>query len=171
MGTTQVDFQGVSYSAGVVGYLIGGDRSGAATMAKMVTSTASKCPETKIVMGGYSQGAQVAHLAAAQLSKDVKDRVVAIIVFGDPDKGVAIPGIPSDRIHTVCALTDPICYGIPIPLGAHLEYGFDSSGLLGAANFVKTKVSSATSSGSAPKPAPKTGLASLFGRGEDLSMI
>jgi hypothetical protein len=63
------------------------------------------------------------------------------VVFGDPDKGVAIPGISSDKIHTVCAASDPICYGLPIPLGAHLQYGSDTAGLTGAANFVKSKVS------------------------------
>jgi cutinase len=138
-------------------------------MAKMVSKTATKCPDTKIVMGGYSQGAQVAHLAAAQLSAAVKARVTAIIVFGDPNKGVPIPGIPSDRIHTVCAVTDPICYGVPIPLGAHLEYGFDSAGLLGAANFVKQRVGSGGDS-STPKASPKGGLAGLFGR-DTLSLI
>jgi hypothetical protein len=49
----QVDFEGVNYSAGVVGYLIGGDPAGAATMAKQVTTVVSKCPNTKLVLGGY----------------------------------------------------------------------------------------------------------------------
>jgi cutinase len=53
LGAGQVDFQGVSYNAGVGGYLIGGDPAGAKAMAKMVSQTASKCPNTKIVIGGY----------------------------------------------------------------------------------------------------------------------
>jgi hypothetical protein len=44
-------------------------------------------------------------------------------VFGDPDKGYPIPGIPNGSIFTNCESTDPICRGIPLPLGSHLTYG------------------------------------------------
>lgn len=47
-------FQGVNYPATVAGYLAGGDEGGANTMASSVTSTASRCPNAKIVISGYS---------------------------------------------------------------------------------------------------------------------
>ena len=49
----KLEVKGVSYDAGVVGYLVGGDPAGATTMAKMVTQTLQKCPNTKIILGGY----------------------------------------------------------------------------------------------------------------------
>jgi hypothetical protein len=48
-----VTFTGISYPASVSGYNAGGDRGGARTMANSVTSTANRCPNTKIVISGY----------------------------------------------------------------------------------------------------------------------
>lgn len=47
-------FEGVDYPATVGGYLAGGDEGGARTMANSVTTTASRCPNAKIVISGYS---------------------------------------------------------------------------------------------------------------------
>lgn len=54
-----------------------------------------------VVMSGYSQGAQVTHKAAAQVSD--KTRVVAIVLFGDPQNGQAISGFASSKVKTFCA--------------------------------------------------------------------
>lgn len=51
-----INFSGVDYPASIAGFLEGGDPQGAATMANSVTSTASACPNTKIVMSGYRWG-------------------------------------------------------------------------------------------------------------------
>lgn len=50
-----------------------------------------KCPKTKVIMGGWSQGAQVVH-KAAELVDQAKDgkgvslmkSVAAVVTFGDP---------------------------------------------------------------------------------------
>ena len=49
-----LSFTGINYPADVAGYLAGGSSAGAQTMANLVTSTASSCPSTKIVISGYS---------------------------------------------------------------------------------------------------------------------
>lgn len=49
----QVAIQGVDYPADVPGFLMGGSRAGAATMAGLVRTARSKCPNTKIVLSGY----------------------------------------------------------------------------------------------------------------------
>jgi len=49
----KVAVQSVKYDASNGGYLSGGSASGGKTMAKMVENTASSCPNSKIIMGGY----------------------------------------------------------------------------------------------------------------------
>jgi cutinase len=48
-----LSFQPISYPAVIAGYLIGGDRGGATTMANTVTSIAKSCPSAKIFLAGY----------------------------------------------------------------------------------------------------------------------
>jgi hypothetical protein len=60
------------------------------------------------------------------------------VVFGDPMKGMAIPGVQKDNIYTNCADTDPICSYLPIPLGAHLTYGSDTARLKKTVEWIKT---------------------------------
>lgn len=53
LGTDKVTAQGVDYAANVLGYLLGGDPDGTSEMISLVNSTVTKCPSTKIVLGGY----------------------------------------------------------------------------------------------------------------------
>jgi hypothetical protein len=119
----KVAVQSVTYKAGIGGYLSGGDADGAKTMAKMVEDTVKSCPKSRIVMGGYSQGGQVVHKATAQMSANAAKHVKAIVIFGDPDAGKKMKGIDPKEVDTMCASSDPICKGLPIPLGTHLTYG------------------------------------------------
>ncbi|TFK40467.1 cutinase [Crucibulum laeve] len=132
-----LSFVGVNYPATVAGYLAGGDVGGATTMANSVTSTANSCPNSKIVISGYSQGAQVTHLAAARLSSTIQNRVSAVVTFGDPDRDQALPGVLQGRRKTFCAAGDLICEGQPIILAPHLSYGANTPE---AASFVAARV-------------------------------
>jgi cutinase len=62
-GTSKLAIQGVTYSASVLGFLQGGDPAGITTMTSLIAQAATKCPSTKIVVSGYSQGAQLVHSA------------------------------------------------------------------------------------------------------------
>ncbi|KIJ53986.1 carbohydrate esterase family 5 protein [Sphaerobolus stellatus SS14] len=132
-----LNFIGVNYPASIAGFEEGGDPNGAATMASDITSQANSCPQTKIIMSGYSQGAQLVHKAAPQLSSAVQSRVDAIVMFGDPDDGQALPGVLNSRSLTFCAQGDDICAGGSIINAAHLSYGADAGQ---AASFVAGKV-------------------------------
>jgi cutinase len=46
-------------------------------MTTLINTAASKCPSTKIVIGGYSQGAQLVHNAASKLTAAVTARIAA----------------------------------------------------------------------------------------------
>ncbi|KAF8884463.1 cutinase [Infundibulicybe gibba] len=137
LGGKSLSFVGVNYPASIAGFLEGGDPNGATTMANDVNSIASSCPNTEIVISGYSQGAQVTHLAAVKLSTTTQNRVKAVVVFGDPDDNQGFPGVLNARSTTFCAAGDDICAGGDIITPAHLSYGADAGA---AASFVASHV-------------------------------
>ena len=109
----------------------------------------ASCPATKLVLGGYSQGASVTELATAQLPPQLADHVAAIALFGSPSSdfskmlagGAALPTIsPVYGAKTIdlCISDDPIC-SAGANMMAHISYV--PSGLTNeAATFAATKV-------------------------------
>lgn len=53
-GAGNVAVQGIQYPADVPGFLVGGDRGGSQLMAQMVGQVRAQCPDTTLVMAGYS---------------------------------------------------------------------------------------------------------------------
>ncbi|KAF7948062.1 uncharacterized protein EAE97_003473 [Botrytis byssoidea] len=133
-GSSSVTMNGVNYPADVPGFLEGGDAAGSKTMASMVTSTLSSCPDTKLVISGYSQGGQLVHNAAKLLPADTTAKISSAVIFGDPDNGDAVQGVPADKTDIICHAGDNICQGGSLILMAHLTYGMDTTA---AAAFVK----------------------------------
>lgn len=112
-----------------------------------VQSTAANCPNTRIVLGGYSQGAAVAGFVTsaqvppgvpaatvrAPLPLDVADHVAAVALFGKPsDAWTSRYGAPAITVGPayaaktteLCAQGDTICDGTPggEPSFAHALY-------------------------------------------------
>jgi len=112
-----------------------------------VQSTAANCPNTRMVLGGYSQGAAVAGfvtsaavpsgvpaaMVPAPLPTEVANHVAAVVLFGEPsDAWVTQYGAPpivigpayADKTLKLCADGDTICNGTPGggPSAAHLLY-------------------------------------------------
>ncbi|CBF83913.1 uncharacterized protein ANIA_10346 [Aspergillus nidulans FGSC A4] len=111
--------QGVDYPADAAGNAaLGG--SGGPKMASLVETALKQCPDTKIVLGGYSQGAMVVHNAASKLSSG---QVVGAVTFGDPFKSQKPDNI--DQFKTFCASGDPVCLN-GANVMAHLSYGNDA---------------------------------------------
>lgn len=82
LGTAAVAVQGVNYTASVTGYLLGGDPAGSTEMLRLINLASTQCPGTKIVLGGYSQGAQLVHNAAKSLTAAVTAKIAASELFG-----------------------------------------------------------------------------------------
>lgn len=68
IGASNVAVQGVDYGATVDGFLEGGDPAGSATLATLIAQAETQCPNTKLVVSGYSQGGQVVHNAANMIT-------------------------------------------------------------------------------------------------------
>ena len=90
-------------------------------MAESVKKARSKCPNTKIILSGYSQGAMVAHNAFQQgvSSADISGAVL----FGDPLKTMKVGDLAADKVKEFCGTQDSICGTGQSPAGGHLSYG------------------------------------------------
>jgi cutinase len=77
-GIKDLAVQGVTYGAGVMTNIVsagGADPDGVKDGARLFKLAASKCPDTVIIGGGYSQGAAIMHLAAKGLPNDVESHM------------------------------------------------------------------------------------------------
>jgi cutinase len=77
------------------------------------------------------------HNAMKLVSGDVASRVVAAVLFGDPDNGQPLQGVDPANVVTFCNKDDLICKGAPIVLTAHLSYALKAGD---AAQFVAARV-------------------------------
>ncbi|RYP23583.1 hypothetical protein DL767_008775 [Monosporascus sp. MG133] len=126
--------QGVDYAASIGGIIQLGDTAGTAKMAELVKKAVDQCPDSAIVMSGYSQGAMLVHKAANQLG-DVSSKVTASVTFGDPFQRQKVAGVQNQKVF--CNVGDGVCSGTFIITPAHLTYGSDASA---AADFVAQAV-------------------------------
>lgn len=98
--------------------------AGANDASKRIQSIAATCPDTKIVLGGYSQGAAVIDVVTtapiaglgytAPLPLAVVPHVAAVAVFGNPSARIGRPltVLSPDfgaRTADLCNTNDPIC--------------------------------------------------------------
>ncbi|BDY30027.1 MULTISPECIES: cutinase family protein [Mycolicibacterium] len=104
------------------------------------------CPNTRLVLGGYSQGAAVIDVIAAvpfpavgfnaPLPPNAPDHIAAVAVFGNPSAKLGLPLTSSpvygSRAIDLCNPNDPVCTdGDSVP--AHRAYEGPAND---AANFV-----------------------------------
>lgn len=92
----------------------------------LVNKAISQCPNTKIVMSGYSQGGQVVHKAATLLGETMKS-VNSAVIFGDPLNGTAIANMKSSKTLIICHADDKICQHGDLILHSHLTYSEDAT--------------------------------------------
>ncbi len=145
LGGKTVDVYGVNYPASLD---FQAATDGIADAANKIESTAASCADTKIVLGGYSQGAAVAGYTttdtvpdgivlpdgvAGPLPPAVASHVAAVVLFGTPSDGFLnlvaqnAPPITVGHLYTaktieMCATGDPICYPGGGDRSAHSSY-------------------------------------------------
>lgn len=88
----------------------------------MVTAALAACPNTNLVMSGYSQGGQLVHNAAKLLPAATMAKVNSAVIFGDPDNGAAVQGVSAASTKVICHAGDNICAHGDLVLAPHLTY-------------------------------------------------
>ncbi|MEV0686235.1 cutinase family protein [Nocardia sp. NPDC050378] len=103
-----------------------------------VVERAAACPDQKFVLVGYSQGANVVDNSigvssegarvggpiVATLPVELAPRIAAILLFGNPIRGMGreVTGLYADRTYDVCNDNDPVCDPQGTDWNVHLQY-------------------------------------------------
>jgi hypothetical protein len=137
-----------------------------------VLSEASSCPQTKMVLGGYSQGAAVMGFVTSAavpdgvdpatvpkpLSPEVANHVAAVVLFGTPnvramnflgEPPVVIGPTYQAKTIKLCAPEDPVCSD-GMNFAAHDAYAQDASIVDQGAAFAASQLAGAGSGGPPP---------------------
>jgi cutinase len=135
-----------------------------------VVSMAGDCPKTKMVLGGFSQGAAVMGFVTSAavpdgvdpatvpkpLAPEVADHVAAVVLFGTPNvRAMNFLGQPpvvigptyAGKTLKVCAPEDPVC-SEGMNFSAHNTYAHDASMVDQGADFAAVRVNAG------PTPSP-----------------
>jgi cutinase len=159
----KVDEYAVNYPAGRL-QLGGGD--GANDVIRRVKDAANVCPDTDLVLGGYSQGAAVIDIATGtqvggiswgnQIPAELADQVVAVATFGNPADRTGGPisaqsALFGSKAIDLCNPGDPICHEGPGNEWTDHTDGYIPALTSQAANFVAGRL---RAPGPAPEPEP-----------------
>ena len=127
-----------------------------------VESMAANCPDTKLVLGGYSQGAAVIGFVTANvipdgapegvpnpMPPDVADRVAAVALIGKPNTRfmraineplIEVGPLYADKTIDLCVQDDPICSG-GRDLSVHTPLQYVEAGMVDqAATFAASRL-------------------------------
>jgi cutinase len=122
---------------------------GVADAGNKITSIVAECPRTRIVVGGYSQGAAVAAYITTDtvpdgyglppgingpLPANIARHVAAVVLFGKPSNGfldlvdrnappITIGHLYTNKTIDLCAPSDPVCSTSGFSRAAHSSYG------------------------------------------------
>ena len=122
--------------------------AGANDASTHIQSMAANCPNTRMVLGGYSQGAGVIDLSTTAMPPQVADHVAAAALFGAPKSAFAdtlSPGplptigpLYATKTIDLCVPNDPICSD-GWDMGAHVAY-VETGMVNQAATFAASRV-------------------------------
>ncbi|ORV41303.1 cutinase [Mycolicibacter engbaekii] len=151
----RVDEYGVNYPAGRL-QLGGGD--GANDVIRRVKDAANVCPNTQLVLGGYSQGASVIDIVTGtrvggiswgnQLPAEYANQVVAVTTFGNPAIRAGGPisvqsALFGAKALDLCNPGDPICHDGPGNEWTDHTDGYIPALTSQAANFIAGRLRAA----------------------------
>ncbi|KAH7097277.1 cutinase, partial [Auriculariales sp. MPI-PUGE-AT-0066] len=142
LGADKVAVQGIDYPASITGAIQGSiapqNGAGAVDCAKKIAQVLAACPDTSIVLAGYSQGAQQVHGCLLRLNASQAASVQAAVTFGDPLQKQAFNKIDASQAKVFCNAGDAVCNNQFIITAAHLSYGRTSVG--DAVDFIQSQL-------------------------------
>lgn len=144
-----------------------------------VVATSHECPNTQMVLGGYSQGAAVMGFVTSAavpdgvdpatvpkpLAPQVASHVAAVVLFGMPnvramnflgEPPVVIGPAYQDKTIKVCVPEDPVCSD-GLNFAAHNTYADDATMIDQGADFAARRLRQPPSGSGQPKPQPAPG--------------
>ncbi|OBH12505.1 cutinase family protein [Mycobacterium sp. E1747] len=153
LGGKSVDVYAVNYPANDDYH--NSANAGSTDASTHIQDTVASCPNSRIVLGGYSQGSTVIDLATNAMPPSVADHVAAVALFGEPSSGFSsmlwggqpLPTInPAYGAKTIslCAPDDPIC-SAGGNIMAHVSY-IAAGMTTQAATFAADKINQGTPS-------------------------
>ncbi|KAL0937015.1 cutinase [Colletotrichum truncatum] len=134
-GASQVWVQGVGgpYSADLASNFIipeGTSRVAINEAKRLFTLANTKCPNSAVVAGGYSQGTAVMASSISELSSTIQNQIKGVVLFGytkNLQNLGRIPNFSTSKTEVYCALADAVCYGTLFILPAHFLYQADAA--------------------------------------------
>ncbi|KAK7415767.1 hypothetical protein QQX98_005680 [Neonectria punicea] len=108
----------------------GTDRASIDEAKRLFTLANTKCPNTPVVTGGYSQGTAVVSNSLSEASAAIKEQVKGAVLFGytkNLQNGGRIPNYPQARTRVYCDVADAVCSGSLFILPAHFLYTDDAA--------------------------------------------
>ena len=141
-----VEVYGVNYPA--TDDLVRSSSAGADDARAHVQSTVANCPNTTMVLDGYSQGAYVIDMTTEELPPEVADHVAAVALFGNP-KSTLASTLVGGQLHTLSPLYRPKTIDLCVPDDPYCSEGkneaahhlYDQNGMTNqAATFVAQRL-------------------------------
>jgi cutinase len=141
--------QGVPYDAGLLTNLNAGgaDRQGIKEATKLFELASTKCPDSVLIGGGYSQGAALMHRSVESLTENIKSRIAGIVLYGDTQNvqdGGKIKNFPKEKVEVICSSSDGVCTGVLLVTPGHLSYS--TASIQEGADFLIARVKAAKAS-------------------------
>lgn len=119
------------------------DDQSIAAATKIINLANTQCPDSTIVIGGYSQGSAVMDNAIQGLPAATQSKIAGVVLFGftrNAQDNAQIPGYPQAQTKIFCAPGDLVCDNTLTITAAHLSYGANADA---AATFLASMASAA----------------------------
>lgn len=111
---------------------------------KIINMAMTKCPNSTMLIGGYSQGSAVMDNAIQGLPQASQDKVAGVVFFGytrNEQDNAQVPGYPKAQTKIFCAQGDLVCDNTLTITAAHLSYGANADA---ASTFLASMAGGAT---------------------------
>ncbi|EME88450.1 carbohydrate esterase family 5 protein [Pseudocercospora fijiensis CIRAD86] len=133
---------GGAYAADLISntYPLGTSQGAIDEALRLFDLASTKCPDTQVVAGGYSQGTAVMAASISVLEAAVQEQIAGVVLFGytrNSQNSGRIPSFSTDRALVYCNEGDQVCYGTLNVTQAHFEY---EQFVPAAAQFLEAKL-------------------------------